>query len=201
MRAKASLTAVFAVLLAGCTLGSPKKVAVATPVAPKPVVDPTPAPPPGPLSIPQTQVELPKPQPLDPAALPDESPVLTEPPVPPSPVVRNPRRVDSPKPAPQAEPATPPAATPAEQRPAFQEIVPAAELKRLQDRAIGRRNEANDILKQLSRRQQTTQKNAVDTIRSFLTLSLQAEKQNDMRQADALAERAQILAKELQSGK
>jgi len=38
------------------------------------------------------------------------------------------------------------------------------------------------------------------TIRSFLALSEEAEKHNDMRQADALAERAQILAKELQSG-
>ena len=41
----------------------------------------------------------------------------------------------------------------------------------------------------------------VASIRSFVALSEQAEKYNDMRQADALAERAQILAKELQSGK
>jgi hypothetical protein len=41
----------------------------------------------------------------------------------------------------------------------------------------------------------------VATIRNFLTLSGEAENHNDMRQADALAERAQILAKELQSGK
>ena len=44
------------------------------------------------------------------------------------------------------------------------------------------------------------QQKVADTIRSFLSLSEDAEKHNDMRQADALAERAQILAKELQSG-
>ncbi len=43
--------------------------------------------------------------------------------------------------------------------------------------------------------------NAIATIKSFLTLSEEAEDHNDMRQADGFAERAQILAKELQSGR
>jgi hypothetical protein len=83
-----------------------------------------------------------------------------------------------------------------------QEIVSPAEVKRLQDQAQARRNEVKQILDRLGRRQLTgTQRNVVATIRSFLTLSGEAENHNDMRQADALAERAQILAKELQSGK
>ena len=39
----------------------------------------------------------------------------------------------------------------------------------------------------------------MSTIRNFLGLSDEAEKHNDPRQADSFAERAQILAKELQS--
>ena len=47
----------------------------------------------------------------------------------------------------------------------------------------------------------TAQKEVRATIRNYLALSDDAEKHNDPRQADAFAERAQILAKELQSGK
>ena len=75
-------------------------------------------------------------------------------------------------------------------------------MKRLQDQALARRREANQILDQLSRRQLTgTEQGVAATIRNFLALSEEAEKHNDPRQANALAERAQILAKELQSGK
>src|ERR1019366_7281474 len=103
----------------------------------------------------------------------------------------------------QPAPASPPAATPPpEPRETVQEIVSPAEVKRLQDQAQARRSEVKQILDRLGRRQLTgTQRNVVATIRNFLTLSGEAENHNDMRQADALAERAQILAKELQSGK
>jgi hypothetical protein len=75
-------------------------------------------------------------------------------------------------------------------------------VKRLQEQAQSRRREVNRILDQLGRRALTGgRQNVAATIRSFLALSENAEKHNDMRQADALAERAQILAKELQSGK
>jgi hypothetical protein len=145
-------------------------------------------------------VELPKPQPVDPAALATE-PTPPEPPEPPpAPAPARPRRA-SPAASQPASPA--PAATPPpEPRETFQEIVSPAELKRLQDRAAANRREANQILDQLGRRQLTgAQQHAAATIRSFLGLSEEAEKHNDPRQADALAERAQILAKELQSGK
>ena len=83
----------------------------------------------------------------------------------------------------------------------MQEIVPPAELKRLKEQAQGRRQEVNKILGQVGRRSMTkARQNAIATIKSFLTLSEEAESRNDMRQADGFAERAQILAKELQSG-
>jgi len=197
MKAKALLTAVFSILLAGCSLrGNPAKSA-APPAAPKPVVNPAPAPPPPALSIPQTRVELPQPQPVDPAALATE----TIPPEPPPAAAPARSRRGSPA---AGQPASPPAAaaSPTEPRETVQEIISPAELKRLHDRAQGRRREANQILDQLGRRPKTSaQQNVEATIRSFLALSEEAEKHNDLRQADALAERAQILAKELQSGK
>src|ERR1039458_9796298 len=210
MKATALLTALLSILLAGCELrGKPAKSAV-PPAAPKPVASAAPAPAPLPaLSIPQPRVELPKPQPVDPAALETEA----TPPEPP-PAVAAPARSRRATPAAsQPAPASPPAATPPrppppapppppEPRKTVQEIVSPAEVKRLQDQAQARRNEVKQILDRLGRRQLTgTQRNVVATIRNFLTLSGEAENHNDMRQADALAERAQILAKELQSGK
>src|SRR5450759_5943958 len=110
MKAKALLTAVFSILLAGCSLrGNPAKSA-APPAAPKPVVAPAPAPPPPALSIPQTRVELPKPQAVDPAALATEPrpPELPEPEPPPAAAPARPRRTS---PA-ASQPASPAAATP-----------------------------------------------------------------------------------------
>jgi hypothetical protein len=205
MQAKALLTVVAGIVLAGCSLrGKPAKSAV-VPAAPKPVVAPAPAAPPPALSIPQTRVELPKPQPVDPSALITEPrpPELPEPP--PAAAPARPRRTS---PA-ASQPANPAAAAPAaaatpppETRETFQEIVSPAELKRLQDQGLARRREANQILDQLGRRQLTgAEQKVAATIRNFLALSEEAEKHNDPRQANSLAERAQILAKELQSGK
>jgi hypothetical protein len=203
MKAKALLSVLAVILLAGCSLrGKPAK-SVVPPVAPKPVIAPAPTPPPPALSIPQTRVELPKPQLVDPAALATD-PTPPEPPeAPPAAVPARPRRANPAAAQPASQPAAPAAAAPQpETRETFQEIVSPAELKRLQDRALARRREANQILDQLGRRQLTgAEQNVAATIRNFLALSEEADKHNDQRQADALAERAQILAKELQSGK
>ena len=196
MKAKVLLTALLTMVLAGCTLrGKPK--AVLPPPAPKPAVTaaPPPAPPP-PLSIPQTRVELPKPQPVDPAALVVET-TTREPEPEPQPAAPSRSR----RPAPAATP--PPVAAPAPEPPreTFREMVSPAEEKRLLDQAANRRREANQILDQLSKRSTLTpaQKNVMATIRNFVLLSEEAAKHGDPRQADSFAERAQILAKELQS--
>jgi hypothetical protein len=74
-------------------------------------------------------------------------------------------------------------------------------LKHLKELVQARRQEVDRILGQVGRRPTTkARQSAIATIRSFLTLSVDAENHNDMRQADGFAERAQILAKELQSG-
>jgi hypothetical protein len=200
MRIKVLLTALLAIVLAGCDLrGKPR---VVTPVAPKPVAPaatapPAPAPP---LSIPQTNIVLPKEQPFDDAAL------VTEPPSPSpelAPAAAGPPQRQRNRPPSTTPAAPPPAAAPPvtpEPRETVQEIVSPPEMKRLQEHAQARRGEAKQILDRLKRRT-PAQQNVAASIRSFLALSEQAENYNDMRQADALAERAWILAKELESGK
>src|SRR5579862_9867096 len=60
---QAILVAALAISLAGCVVRAKPKTTAAVPAAPQPVPAPAaPAPPPEPLSIPQTRVQLPRPQ-------------------------------------------------------------------------------------------------------------------------------------------
>ncbi len=200
----AVLVVLLAFALASCVLRGKPKAASATPPAPKPAVTPAPPPPSPPLSIHQTQVDLPSPQAVSPDALataPPEQPVETPP-------AQRPRRpAPSPAPAraesqppPDQTPAQPPAAEP--ERPPVQAIVPAGDLKRLQDSAQARRREARQALAQAqTRRLNQQEQDLIKRIDSFLTQSDQAEARGDMRQADALAERAQVLARGLAGGR
>ena len=189
--------------LSSCVTGSKKTVTPPTPV----IANTKPAEPPPassePLSTPQTQVHLPPAQPLDPAALntgpPQEPQNGSRPPA-------GPRRATTPTPpvptpvvpAPTLPPAVPTEAPHVQ----IQEMISPTEQKRLQDQLNARRRDIAQILDRVSRRRLThTQENVVKSIRTFLTLSEEAEKRNDIRQADALAERAQILARDLSNGK
>lgn len=189
--AEALLIAALSIGLNGCA-GKPKTVSAA-PAPPKPVPSPAPAPPPEPLSIPQTHVQLPPPQPLTPEALattqlPGEpAPVPAPPPRPtnrPKPAARPP--VEAPAPAPAVEPGRAP----------ISEVLPAAELKRLQDEAAGRAQETRKLIQQIPprRRQQDSRVRRIET---FLKQSQEAERRGDMRQASELAGRALVLAREL----
>jgi hypothetical protein len=196
MKVQVLFAAIPCLLLAGCATQGGAAKAAKTPPPPKPVAASAPAPPPA-LSMPQTQVTLPPAQPLDPAALATVPPPVEAPP--PAALPSRPRR--SP-PAAASTPA-PPVVTPVpEQREAVQEIISPAESRRLQESAQTRRREVSRILDLVSRRQlNSAQRNMVATIRSFLSLSDEALRRNDPRQADSQAERAQILARELESGK
>ena len=201
MKNRLLITASTAILLAGCDMPGQKK-AVVPPVAPKPVVVPAPipAPPPAPLSTPQTSVTLPQEQPLDEASL--ETQPVTPPPEPAQaagPPVR-PRSNRAQQPAAPAP--APVAATPEPPRETVQEIIKPEDKKVLQERAQARRGEANQILNSLGRRGlNTKQQERAASVRSFLALSEKAEKDNDLRQADSFAERAWIVAKELQGAR
>ncbi len=197
-------------LLAGCVFpGKAKQNATATPPPPKPASStPAPAPAPqGPLSIPQTVAELPSPQPISPEALetaklPPET-VETLPTRAPSrrPQVVGPPREPAPPVAVQTPPATPP---PAEEavRPPIQEILPPAEQKRLKDSAVAKKVEVKKVLDQTNvAKLNATQRDLVSRIRTLVQQSDEAEGRNEMRQADSLATQAQVLLRELQSGR
>jgi len=187
--------------LAGCVMnGKPKAAVPVAPVATKPVTAPVPPPAPPALSIPQTQVDLPRAQPVDPASLAADAPPVAvevvEPPAPTRPpAARRPPVTSAPAPqiaAPAPEPATP----------QIQEIVPAAEAKRLQEQAQARRRDVQQMLDQLGRRNlNNTQRGVITNINSLVASSNDAERRTDMKLADALAERAQILARDLINGK
>ena len=189
-------------LLTGCiTGGKPASKAVSTPPPPAPVAPPaTPAPPPQPLSIYQTQVQLPAPQEISAEAL--STTQVPEPPVEPPAGQRAVRR--PPAPAARTEPA-PPAAPPpaeAEQRETVQEIVPPGESKRLQDSAEARKQEVRKLLNRAQARPLNREQRAlIVRIESFLQLSDEAVHRGDMRQADALAQTAQVLARDLPNGR
>ena len=193
------LAGLLAIALAGCAARA--KTAAANPAVAKAAAPATPAAP-APLSIPQTTVELPKPQPIDPAALEVEAaPPVT------AGTVNVPRNTPPPQkksvPTRTDTPAQPPVAASLEPtRQPVQEIVSAADLKRLQDSAQNRKREVAKILSAINpKRLSPAQRNVLNSIHSFVKLSDDSEKRNEMRQADALAERAQILARDLQHGK
>jgi heme-binding NEAT domain protein len=130
-------------------------------------------------------------------ALPEEPP----PPVPRKPAAAQtkPRLPAAPKPS---EPPAPDPET-APQRPPIQEIVPADEEKRLE--ASVQKHKA-DIISLKAQAQQghrltANQKSMLVKIDQFVAQCDQAKSTGDMRSADEFAEKANILAKELQSGK
>lgn len=193
------LTVSMAIALAGCALRGKPPAAKATPVAAVPVVTPAPPPPPpAPLSIPQTTVELPAPQPVTPEAL-----ASTLPPDEPALPASTPPRAPRPKPAAPkpAEPqVTPPPAQPVEtERPTIQEVLPADQQRRFQQEADDFRREIRQRVEQAEKRQLNyRQRNLLNRIRSFEKQSADAQVRGDMRQARELAGRALVLARELQ---
>jgi hypothetical protein len=208
-------TTFLALSLTGCVISKKQQAKIVAPPLPAPKISP-PAARPEPLSIPQTQMQLPPPQPISPEALatlqtpPQTSEVQSAPATNSRPTTRRPGPVAGPKPESAAGPAVagqsiavqapPPAVAPpdAEPRATVQEIVPPAEVKRLQESVAAHRQETRKVLEAAQAHRLTyEQRGLVARINSFLQQSEEAEKRNDWRQANTLAERAQVLAKEL----
>jgi hypothetical protein len=197
----AVIVVALAVSLTGCMLKGRQQTVKATPPPAATIEPPPPPPPPAKLSIPQTNVELPPPQPVNLDALvqtqpPEEPPAATPP-------AKGPRRAAA---APKTEPVStqgpappPPAAAPEANRPPIQEILTPSDLKQFQDRTATARRE---VRKRLDGRQANgAEKELIDRIASFMKQSEEAEGRADWRQASELAERALALARELTGGK
>jgi len=185
-----------AISLGGCSLKKQPQIAKAAPPPPKPAAPPKPA---EPLSIPQTNVELPPPQQIPPDALPPVEPGTTPAPPPAANRPQNRPPQQRPPALPKPEPATPstPAQPPAAERAPVAEVLSAAEAKRLQDEAHARTNEARQTIARLSARRRNQQRSVIDRINTFLTQAQEAERRGDVRQASELAGRAAVLAREL----
>jgi hypothetical protein len=186
--------------LVGCTLGASKQAAVPPPPSPAAVQPPAPEAPP--LSIPQTAVTLPGYQEVNPDAIPQVATAQTSAPEKPEtpPATPRPARraAGPPKPEPEDEPETPPAPAVQEQAP-IQPILTGEEQKKLQDAIDVRKREIGEKLNRAKGHPSSHDQPLVERIRSFLTQCAEAEKRGDYAQADALSERALILARELQS--
>ena len=196
------LIAAIIVPLAGCVLsGKPKPVA-ASPAPPQPAA---PATPPEPLSIPQTTVELPPAQTLNPEALntqqPEEAPqTQSKPPATPKPPVPHPPNAGPTKPPDTQQQAQPEQPVPEPARTPITEILSPDEQKDYKEKTHKFQSDTAAVLAG-ARPRTANQRRQKEEINNFLKQSQDADEKGDLRTALQLAERAYTLAKELQSGK
>ncbi|MGO9230346.1 MAG: hypothetical protein ACLQKA_14225 [Bryobacteraceae bacterium] len=193
--ASCALVLVLAASLTGCVLQGKKRAAQATPAAPAPAAKPST--PPRPLSIPQTQVEIPTPQPVSEEALAagQTAQDAPEPATPPRPVHHN-----VPPPAANPRPEAPPVVTEEPARAPIQEVLSLPERKQLQDSTAERKREIRRLVDLArSRRLNSHELSVVARIEGLVRLSGDAEAKGDLREADGLAQRALVLARDLDS--
>jgi hypothetical protein len=190
--------------MAGCVLSGKPKTA-ATPPPPKTATAATT--PAEPLSIPQTNVDLPRPQRIEagaldtaptptPAPQAQTKPPVTKPPVIPRPATTQAKPAEAPPPDPPPTEAAPEAPHPEK----IHEILSADEQNKLRDSAHSNQAEAKKLLAAVKPHTADQQRTWAE-VDQFVKQSVQAEATGDMRMASQLAERANVLAKDLQSGK
>jgi hypothetical protein len=157
-----------------------------------------------PLSTPQTEAQLPAPQPISPEALATvQQPVEVEPvELPPPPKL--PRRTSPPNPprvdAGQAE--VPQVAPPTVEEPRgrIQPMVPAEEARRIMDEIQKRKSEITTLVNRAKgRRLSENEQDALERIPSLVAQTDEAVGRGDIRQADKLSELALTLARTLQN--
>ena len=160
-----------------------------------------------PISVPQTQVTLPRPQPIQAEAL---TVIKVEAP----PTVAPPSQAVKPRPAPRAETrqqAAPMQTTPAGPQPPppqpasrrrIRPVESAAERGRLMNEISTRQRQVQENLAKARTRQLTdAEKSAVERIQAFLEQTETALKDQDLQQAAALSNRALLLSQDLNSEK
>ena len=195
------------VALSGCSLkGKPKTASIpSTPTAggnaPYRSVSPPPEPP---YAEPQTRVSLPAPQPVNEQAAnivkPPEPVAQAQPPAPkPAKPVRVAQQNTPPAPV-QPPPQEPPPPPQTAVRNRIRPVDSAAERQRLQREIEVRRAEAERIVSEVSSKPLSdAQKDIIVRVQGFLDQAAQALNDNDLRQADALSNRALLLSRDLPS--
>jgi hypothetical protein len=143
--------------------------------------------------MPQTEVTLPPAQPIpeDVVILPPSEPA-GQPPEKAGP--KPPRRTPEPKP----EVAVTPPVEPPPPQPRIRALIPPAEQQRLERSIAQQKREIQERTARAQAAGSNSERRAmIDRIQSFLDLSAEAEKQGDLREAEALAARALALARDL----
>ena len=201
------------IVLSSCILGGGTKKPK-TPVVP--AVDNSaaakPAPPSSPLSSPQTNIQLPPEQAISPEALATIQQPQPPPPEPPAPPKAAPPKKPVVASAPKPEPplaetpapvqTVPVPAAPSEEQPRLQAVYTEEEKRRILGELEKRKNETEGLLRGLNpNRMSAEHRSIVERIRSFMSVAEDQAKRGDFRSADALSERALILARELASGR
>jgi hypothetical protein len=207
--------AIFVLLAAGCigTVGCAAKAArtapIPPPATPQPQVAMTTSAPDEPISVAQTNVVLPKPQPIQAealAALPQETPPAPEP----ANQTAKPRVPAAAKPEPRQQagaqtaqgPPPPPPPNPTTSRPRIRPVESAAEQQRMLIEIGARQRQVQDILaKAKTRNLSDAEKSVAERIQAFLDQTENALKDKDLQQAEALSNRAWLLCPELNPGK
>jgi hypothetical protein len=193
------------VALAGCTLHASRQAAPPPAPTPEAAVKQSPAPP---LSIPQTSAVLPSPQPVNPDAIPRDPPPREPLPAEKAevPAARTPpkagglraKQTDTAGTSAPPETEEPAAPAPAvSERAPLQPILSSDQQNQLKSAIAGRKRDVNNLLNKANEHAGNDQ-TLIDRIHSFLKLSDDAAQRGDYTQADALSERALVLAQELQ---
>jgi hypothetical protein len=208
--------AIFVLLAAGCigTVGCAAKAARTAPIPPPatPQAQPTinSSATDEPISVAQTNVVLPKPQPIQAEALaapPQETPPAPEP----ANQTAKPRVPAAAKPEPRQQAGAqtaqgpvppPPPPNPTTSRPRIRPVESASEQHRLLTEIGARQRQVQDILaKAKTRNLSDAEKSAAERIQAFLDQTENALKEKDLQQAEALSNRALLLCPELNPGK
>jgi len=206
-------SAIFVLLAAASlgTVGCAAKAAHTAPIAATPAPQPTLTPAPEePVSIAQTNIYLPRAQPVQAEAVAAPPPEL-----PPAPEPLNqtakPRNAAAPKPAPRQEtgvqtvqgpPPPPPPVNPTTSRRRIRPVESATERHRMLTEITARQRQVQDIMAKAKTRQLSdAEKGAAERIQSFLEQTEAALKDQDLHQAEALSNRALLLCPELNLGK
>jgi len=99
-------------------------------------------------------------------------------------------------------PPTPPVLPPAEEQPRLQPVYPEEERRRILGELEKRKVEIDGLLHGINQNQMSAdRKSVVARIHSFINVAEDSARRGDYRSADALSERALILARELASGR
>jgi hypothetical protein len=198
-----------ALVLSACEMKTPRAKTQPPPQPDSAKAEPAPeSAPTEPLSSPQTQVRLPSPQPIDPDAL-ATPPVYVPADASQTNKARHGGKKQGPQPASAASPGKPETveaadAPPATEtsRPPIGPVLSDEERRRMTEDISSRLQEVEKMLGRIAALHPTdAEKASVEKIRSFHRLSHEALERGEIQQANALADRAVLLAQEVLHGR